>query len=154
MGRKGEERERWTGRGGPPAKQAAPGRPGDDAGWLEPGLHAWGEPRRDPFARRPPLGPKGYRRPDDRILEEVCERIGRSGLDAREVEVAVAQGEVTLSGTVLGREDKRALEDIVDDVFGVEDVHNQLRLAGRARATRPRRPGGGRKRGRDPHGKH
>ena len=83
----------------------------------------------DPFRRRRFLGPKGYRRPDDRVHDEVCERIARSGIDAREVEVAVQVGEVTLTGTALSREDKRALEDVVDDVFGVEDVHNRLTLA-------------------------
>ncbi len=71
----------------------------------------------------------------------MCERIGRSGLDAREVEVAVQAGEVTLTGTVLSRDDKRALEDLADDVFGVEDVHNRLTLT---------RMSAGRRRGREP----
>ncbi len=123
MGRKGEEREGWTG----PRQHGGEARPGDGVGWVDPGLGTrHGE--RDPFARRRPLGPKGYRRPDDRIRDEVCERIARSGIDAREVEVAVETGEVTLTGTVGSRDDKRTLEDVADDVFGVEDVHNQLRL--------------------------
>lgn len=126
MGRKGEDRERWTGRG--PASAGAGGvRPGDGTGWLEPGLGR-GHERHDPFTHRRPLGPKGYHRPDERVRDEVCERIARSGLDAREVEVAVKAGEVRLSGTVASREDKRALEDLADDVFGVEDVHNRLRI--------------------------
>lgn len=170
MARKGEHPDRWAEPGGPPAERAA--RPGDGTGWIEPGLHGWGEPRRDPFGRRRPLGPKNYTRPDERIRDEVCERIGRSGIDAREVEVAVAAGEVTLTGTVLSRDDKRALEDLVDDVFGVEDVHNRLRIV-RGREPRPERgrveltgvhrtargaPGprrrGGRSRGGDPGGTH
>jgi hypothetical protein len=129
MGRKGEERERWPPPGGRPPAEAREGRPGDGLGWIDP---AAGAPR-DPFARRRPLGPKGYRRPDERIQDEVCESIARSGVDAREVEVAVEAGEVTLSGTVASREDKRALEDLADDVYGVEDVHNRIRLV-RARA--------------------
>ena len=44
------------------------------------------------------------------------------------MEVAVEAGEVTLTGTVESRDDKRALEDVADDVFGVEDVHNRIRL--------------------------
>jgi hypothetical protein len=74
-------------------------------------------------------GPKGYRRSDDRIHEEVCERIARSGLDAEEVEVKVEAGEVTLTGTARSRDEKRRLEDVAEDVFGVEEVHNHLRIS-------------------------
>jgi hypothetical protein len=74
-------------------------------------------------------GPKGYRRSDERMHEDVCERIARSGLDADDVEVKVESSEVTLSGTARSREDKRRLEDLADDVFGVEEVHNHLRIA-------------------------
>ena len=158
MARKGEERGRWAEppRGGPP-----PGpRPVEGTGWLDPGLQARPPDRRDPFARRRPLGPKNYHRPDDRIQDEVCERLARSGIDARDVEVAVEAGEVTLAGTVGSREEKRALEDLADDVFGVEDVHNRLHLAHRVSPARPsgalraeprsaaRRAGRGRRRGR------
>lgn len=74
-------------------------------------------------------GPKGYQRSDARIYEEICERLTyQSGVDASEVEVSVKDGEVTLSGTVLSRGDKRRIEDEADDVYGVKDVHNQLRL--------------------------
>jgi hypothetical protein len=76
-----------------------------------------------------PRGPKGYRRSDERIREDVCECIARSGLNAEEVEVKVEGGEVTLTGTVDSRHDKRRLEDMVDDVFGVDDVHNHLRVS-------------------------
>jgi hypothetical protein len=132
MGRKGEEGGRFTG----PRPPGEARRPGDGPGWLDPDA---GRPlgRPDPFSRRPPLGPKGYHRPDERIRDEVCERIARSGIDARDVEVAVEAGEVTLTGTVERRDDKRALEDVADDVFGVEDVHNRIRLR-RSRFARPR----------------
>lgn len=73
-------------------------------------------------------GPKGYRRSDERIREEVSERIARSWVDAEDVEVRVANGDVTLSGTVVRREDKRELEDIAEDVYGVDDVKNELRV--------------------------
>jgi hypothetical protein len=140
MGRKGEEHDRRAGQGVP---AAGPGdrRPGDADSWVDP--IAARVSRLDPFARGHALGPKGYRRPDERIRDEVCERIARSGIDARDVEVGVAQGEVTLSGTALTREDKRALEDVADDVFGVGDVHNRLRLA----KAPPARRGRGRRRG-------
>jgi hypothetical protein len=78
-------------------------------------------------------GPKGFRRSDERIHDEVCERIARSGIDADDVEVKVENGEVTLTGTVNQREDKWQLESICDSVFGVEDVHDQLRTSDRLR---------------------
>jgi hypothetical protein len=78
---------------------------------------------------RPSRGPKGYMRSDERIHDDVCERIARSGVDADEVEVKVEKREVTLTGSVRSREEKWRLEEVVDDVFGVEDVHNQLKIA-------------------------
>lgn len=76
-------------------------------------------------------GPKGYRRSDERIQEEVCERLTRHpGIDASDVEVRVQGGEVTLSGTVDSRRTKRMVEDVVDQCGGVVDVVNQLRIGG------------------------
>src|SRR5262249_9623160 len=47
------------------------------------------------------IGPRGYRRSDERIREDVCERFAEHGyLDPSELEVAVHDGEVLLSGTV------------------------------------------------------
>lgn len=74
-------------------------------------------------------GPKGYKRSDDRIREDVCDRLTRHhAVDATEIEISVRDGEVTLSGTVLDRRQKRLAEDIVDDVYGVHDVTNQIRV--------------------------
>lgn len=91
------------------------------------------EPMERGFAGR---GPKGYRRSDERIQEEVCERLTRHpGIDASDVEVRVQAGEVTLSGTVDSRRTKRMVEDVVDQCGGVVDVVNQLRIGhGTARA--------------------
>jgi hypothetical protein len=73
--------------------------------------------------------PRDYRRPDDRIRDEICETIVRhSDVDATEVEVQVAAGEVTMNGVVDDRHCKRELEDIAERVFGVQDVHNNLRV--------------------------
>jgi hypothetical protein len=74
-------------------------------------------------------GPKGYQRSDERIKEDICDRLAQhEWLDSSEVEVQVQSGEVTLTGTVEDRHSKRMLEDIAEDVFGVKDVHNQTRV--------------------------
>ncbi len=73
-------------------------------------------------------GPKGYQRSDERIREDICERLTHhSGVDASEIDIQVKNGEVTLTGTVERREEKRMAEDAVESVSGVKDVHNQLR---------------------------
>ena len=74
-------------------------------------------------------GPKGYQRGDERIHEDVSERLMDDGrIDASEIEVQVTNGEVTLTGTVDHRRTKRLAEDIAESVRGVRDVHNQLRV--------------------------
>lgn len=74
-------------------------------------------------------GPKGYRRSDDRIREDVSEELTRHpGVDASDIEVRVENGEVTLTGTVDSRRAKRMAEDCVDQCSGVKEVHNQLRV--------------------------
>ena len=74
-------------------------------------------------------GPKNYRRSDERIREEVNERLtDHPRIDATDIEVQVENGEVTLDGTVADRNQKRLAEDIADDCRGVIDVHNRLRM--------------------------
>jgi len=76
-------------------------------------------------------GPKGYQRSDDRIREDVSDKLMEHGdLDASEIEVNVSQGVVTLSGSVDDRWGKRLAEDIAERVSGVRDVMNQLRVGG------------------------
>ncbi|MFN7144440.1 MAG: BON domain-containing protein [Myxococcota bacterium] len=73
-------------------------------------------------------GPKGYKRSDERIREEICDRLmGETGIDASDIDIQVKNGEVTLSGNVKHRDDKRRVEDLVETVLGVKDVNNQLR---------------------------
>jgi hypothetical protein len=77
-------------------------------------------------------GPKGYTRSDDRIREEISDALMAHGdIDASDIEVEVTDGQVTLSGSVDSRETKRAAEDLIEDVQGVADVQNSLRVAGR-----------------------
>jgi hypothetical protein len=78
------------------------------------------------FRGRPP---KAYRRSDERILDDIVERLMIGAVDASEIEVKVEGGEVTLTGTVQDRRDKRRIEDACEDVFGVQDVHNQIRVS-------------------------
>ena len=74
-------------------------------------------------------GPKGYQRSDERINEDVCDRLCDSGeIDASEVEVRVSGGEVTLTGSVSDRNQKRRAEDLIEQVSGVREVHNNLRV--------------------------
>lgn len=75
-------------------------------------------------------GPKGYKRSDERICDEINERLtDDSWLDASGIDVAVSSGEVTLSGTVESRQDKHRAEQIAEDVSGVDHVQNNLRVA-------------------------
>lgn len=74
-------------------------------------------------------GPKGYHRSDARILEDVNDRLTDDPhVDASEIEVSVSNREVTLSGTVNSRFEKRHAEDIADSVSGVTHVQNNLRI--------------------------
>jgi osmotically-inducible protein OsmY len=75
-------------------------------------------------------GPKGYMRSDERIKEDVNDRLTDDGsLDASEIEVEVSNREVTLSGTVSSRFDKRRAEDLAESVSGVSHVQNNIRQA-------------------------
>lgn len=74
-------------------------------------------------------GPKGYRRSDERITEEVHDRLTDDPwIDASSITVTVANGEVTLSGTVNERGAKHRAERLVEDISGVDHVQNNLRV--------------------------
>jgi len=73
-------------------------------------------------------GPKAYTRSDDRVREDIYDRLMHGWVNAEDVEVQVKAGEVTLTGFVDERRDKRVIEDIVEEVLGVKDVHNQLKV--------------------------
>jgi osmotically-inducible protein OsmY len=72
-------------------------------------------------------GPKGYQRSPEGLKEQVCDRLESDGyLDASEIEVEVKNCEVTLSGKVASREEKRQAERCAESISGVKDVHNHL----------------------------
>jgi osmotically-inducible protein OsmY len=74
-------------------------------------------------------GPKGYKRSDARIQEDINERLTEDPyLDATDIDVMVQDGDITLTGVVLSREDKRRAERLAEDISGVRDVQNNLRL--------------------------
>lgn len=94
-------------------------------------------------------GPNGYQRSDEQIREEVCERLIECRLPVHDVEVSVAAGVVTLTGSVRERALKYRIEEIVEDTFGVKEVENRLRLGTETSTTpsqssaRPASTGGG-----------
>jgi osmotically-inducible protein OsmY len=112
------EQDRWQGgdQGYRGRRYAMPPTSAYTEDWQVPG----------PFTGR---GPRGYQRSDDRIREDVCDRLTQHGqIDASDIEVRVENGEVTLTGTVGSREAKRMAEDVSDSVQGVREVHNQVRV--------------------------
>ncbi len=103
-------------------------------GWVG-AQHGWGsgsmpqssDPnRRGHYGR----GPKGWQRSDERIREDISERLAdHPDIDASEIEIDVKGGEVTLKGSVEDRHIKRLAEDVAERVSGVRDVHNNIRVS-------------------------
>ena len=78
--------------------------------------------------RRYPPGPKGYQRSDERLREDISERLMEAQhLDSSEVTVEVSGAKVVLDGTVPERRMKHAIEDLVDACPGVQDLENRIR---------------------------
>jgi hypothetical protein len=74
-------------------------------------------------------GPKDYVRSDERMREDVCDRLSDDDeVDASDIAVSVTDGDVALQGTVVDRHSKRRAETLAYSVRGVLDVHNRLRV--------------------------
>ena len=85
------------------------------------------EPRTEP--RRYPPGPKGYQRSDERLREDISERLMEARhIDASDVTVEVTGAKVVLEGTVPERPMKHAIEDLVDACPGVQDIEDRVRV--------------------------
>lgn len=69
-----------------------------------------------------PRGPKGWVRDDERILDEICERLAREGVDASEVHIRVQGGEVRIEGALATRAERRAMVDVAERTLGVVRV--------------------------------
>ncbi len=73
------------------------------------------------------VGPRGYKRADTQIQDDVSQRLWLDGqIDASDIDVQVNNAVVTLTGAVQSRQMKRWAEDIAWAVPGVDDVQNQL----------------------------
>lgn len=87
--------------------------------------HGGGFERRGKYSGK---GPKGYRRSDERITEDVNQALmDHPDIDASEIEVSAKNGEVTLRGSVADRWAKRQAEECIEHVAGVQDIRNELR---------------------------
>lgn len=125
----------FPGRGGP---GFTGGYHGFGTGSLEPDWRAGrrqplGEEGREPDPRRSerryPPGPKGYQRSDERLREDISERLMEARyVDSSDVTVAVSGAKVVLEGTVPERRMKHAIEDLADACPGVQDIENGIRL--------------------------
>jgi hypothetical protein len=96
--------------------------------------HEWERSKERPglFARVYARGPKGYTRSDERIQDDISERLWRAEyIDSSEVTVAVENGVVKLTGTVPERWMRHAIEDVVDSCMGVQDLENNIRVLSR-----------------------
>lgn len=74
-------------------------------------------------------GPKNWRRSDERIKEEASEALYRAPrVDASNIELDVKDGCVYLRGEVDTRQTKREAESCIENLTGVSDVRNELRV--------------------------
>ena len=121
-----------------PVGQAGPALPTSDApsAGATRGRAATGA-RADSGARFRGVGPKGYRRTDERIHEAICDRMLLDPyLDASGVAVGVSKGRVTLTGSV-------PTERMRESAFAAADriapgaVTSELKVAAPAHAVQP-----------------
>lgn len=75
-------------------------------------------------------GPRGYTRRDERILEDVNERLADDSMvDATDIEVRCENGRVILEGRVPDRWMKYRAEDLADSIAGAKDIENRIQVA-------------------------
>ena len=83
------------------------------------------------------VGSREYRRPDERITEDIHARLMQHGLiDATDLDVIVVHGEAVLTGVTPNEEMKQLAERVACSVWGVTRVDNRIRtLYRRSRAA-------------------
>ena len=123
----------------------------------ESGQGSWGQSTGSSYGTQSyaGVGPRGYQRSDERVREDVCDRLERDArIDASNIEVEVQNGMVTLKGNVDDRRFKRQAEEAIEHLAGVKDVQNQIRVEkrqsfGRVSESKENRPGDGGTTGRE-----
>jgi osmotically-inducible protein OsmY len=81
-------------------------------------------------------GPKGYARSDARVRELICEALTQHPrIDVSDVEVSVANGEVSLSGSVVDRWTKFAIEELAERYVQGDRIHNAVKVSRRNDTT-------------------
>jgi osmotically-inducible protein OsmY len=131
----GEGGSHYTG-GYDPRGQGTGSRPNDWSGDYDYGYRGASGYRGESRREQPGLlrrifkrGPKGYQRSDERLKEDISERLMQShDVDSSEVTIGVVAGKVTLEGTVPDRYMKHYIEDLVDACPGVQDIDNRIRV--------------------------
>jgi osmotically-inducible protein OsmY len=99
----------------------------------------FGQEQRGRFTGR---GPKGWQRSDESILERVNEALEQHPeIDASEIEVTCSSGEIVLRGTVAERRAKRLAEDAIENLPGVKDVRNEIRVQQERQGQQQGQPG-------------
>ena len=74
-------------------------------------------------------GPKGYRRADALIYEDICEALLNDPMiDPSDIDIEVKDGIVTFRGAVEDRLMKREVEVSIEHVTGLVDVFNLINL--------------------------
>lgn len=87
----------------------------------------WGSQQQQAQPRR--RGPKNYQRSDERLRELISDRLLEDPhIDSSDVSVEVKSGEVALTGTVDDRRTKYQIEELVEQIHGVRDVDNRLKV--------------------------
>lgn len=82
------------------------------------------------------LGPRNYTRSDERIREDLNERLTDAhDIDASGISVEVNNGVATLNGTVSERWMKHRAEDIADGCSGVRDVRNMIQVTSQSQGS-------------------
>jgi len=73
------------------------------------------------------LGPRGYVRSDQRIYEDICDRLTEDpAIDASDIVVSVRDRIVTLAGSVDSLQALRQADVIAREAVGVADIRNDL----------------------------
>jgi osmotically-inducible protein OsmY len=74
-------------------------------------------------------GPKNYQRSEERIREDICDRLSDDAqVDATGIAVEVQGTDVILTGLVTDKSEKRRAEDIAENIPGVKHVENRIRV--------------------------